>query len=72
MHTLDLDEHKEQDRENARRTLAKEFILMTSSMYSKREYREYRKYLFKALPEGIYIWFSLLYLALPDITIYYI
>ena len=69
MHILDLDEHKEQDRENARRTLAKEFILMTSSMYIK---REYRKCIFRALPERIYIWFSLLYLVLPDITIYYI
>ena len=41
MHTFDLDEHKEQNRENARRTLAKELVLMISSMYSKREYRKY-------------------------------
>ena len=42
MHTLDLDEHKKQDRENARRILATEFVLMTSHMYRRREYREYK------------------------------
>ena len=55
--------------------MAKEFVLMTSGMYRKREYREYKKYkkyIFKALPDGyIYIWFSLIYIVLPDI-IYYI
>ena len=52
--------------------MAKGFVLMTSDMCNKREYREYKKYIFKALPIGIYIWFSLLYIALPDLTIYYI
>ena len=35
-----------------------------------RENTENRKYIFKALGEGIYIWFSLLHIALPDIIIY--
>ena len=39
---------KEQDRENAMRILSKCFVLMTTDMYSK---REYRKYIFKAAPE---------------------
>ena len=34
MHTFDLDEHKEQDKENARRKLIIGFVLMTSSMYN--------------------------------------
>ena len=56
----------------ARRTLAKRiFLLITSGMYNKREYKN-RKYIFKALPDWIYIWFSLLYIALPDLVIYYI
>ena len=38
---------------------------MTPSMYSKREYREYKKVTFQAMPEGIYISFNLLYIALP-------
>ena len=64
MNTLDLDEHKEHDRENARRILAKDFGLMTT-VDSR---REYRKYILKGLLDRIYIWFSLLYTA----TIYYI
>ena len=30
------------------------------------------KYIFKALPYQIYIWYSLLYIVLPDLAIYYI
>ena len=76
-HTLDLDEHKEQDRENARRTLSKGFILMTSSMYREREYREYTKYIFKAIDKHKEqkmqgeIWHEhLLYIAIYHIYIY--
>ena len=57
-------------RENTRRNIGKKFIWMTSGMYSKREYREYQKYIFKALPNGLYIWFSLLYIVLSYITLY--
>jgi len=48
-HTHDLDEYKEQNRENARRILAKYFVLMTTYMYRKREYIVYIKYFFKAM-----------------------
>ena len=36
-HTLDLDEHKERDRKNARRILAKGFVSMTTDMYENTE-----------------------------------
>ena len=39
MHTLDLDEHKEQGRENVRRSISKSFVWMTLGIYTKREYR---------------------------------
>ena len=39
------------------RILAKRFVLMTSNMYSKREYRELRKYILKPVPKMVYIWF---------------
>ena len=63
MHTLDLDEHKEQERENARRTLTKKVCIDDFRYVHHREYKEYIKYIFKALPDGMgYIWFSLLYI----------
>ena len=53
MHTLDLDEHKEQDRENARRILAKEFVWMTLSMYIKTEYSTFSKLYLKEYIYGL-------------------
>ena len=44
---------------------------MISGMYNKRVQR-IEKYIFKALPYQIYIWYSLLYIALPDIALPYI
>ena len=41
---------------------------MTSGMYNKRVQR-IEKYIFKALPDQIYIWYSLLYIALPYIAL---
>ena len=38
----------------------------------QQESTENRKVHFKALLDGIYIWFSLLNIALPNLTIYYI
>ena len=43
---------------------------MTSGMYNKRVQR-IEKYIFKAIPDQIYIGYILLYIALPDLAIYY-
>ena len=69
---LDLDEHKEKDREKLQGELWLKGFFIDDFRYVQQESTEYRKYIFKALPDQIYIWFNLLYIALPDLAIYYI
>ena len=52
----------------ARRTLAKRIFFFIDDFCTTNESIENRKYIFEAL--RIYIWFSLLYIALPDLAIY--
>ena len=56
----------------ARRTVAKRIVFIDDFRYVQQKSTENRKVQSKALLDGIYIWFSLLNIALPDLTIYYI
>ena len=64
---------KKKDREKLQGELWLKGFCIDDFRYVQQErIQRIEKYIFKALPDQIYIWYSLLYIALPDLAIYYI
>ena len=72
-HTLDLDEHKEKDREKLQGELwLKGFCIDDFRYVQQGRVQRIESTFSKLYRTQIYIWYSLLYIALPDLAIYYI
>ena len=64
---------KKKDREKLQgEQWLKEFCIDDFRYVQQERVQRIEKYIFKALPNQIYIWYSLRYIALPDLAIYYI